>query len=213
MRHGPCYSVPERVADGLVHVLGLAIAPIACAALVLAAKRPVEPSQAVALALYAAGLVAMIACSALYNLYREGPWKLRLRRLDHAAIFAMIAGTYTPVTLLGIGGAWGWGLLAVIWTGALGGILMKLFAPLSYERASLIAYLSLGWAGVVALEPLLNTLSAEDLQWLFCGGALYSLGVVLHLSTRLPYHTALWHAVVLLAAGCHFAVILHLAAG
>jgi hemolysin III len=206
--------VRERTADAIVHFCGLATAPIGCAALFVAAKNPLAPRPAAAILLYAAGLVAMITCSALYNLYREGgPWKTCLRRLDHAAIFIMIAGTYTPIALLGIGGTWGWTMLGLVWAGAGAGILFKCYAPLDREPASLIAYLGLGWVGLLALEPLLTLLSTEDLSWLLAGGLLYSLGTIVHLSPRLPYHNAIWHAVVLLAAGCHYAVVFHLAAG
>jgi hemolysin III len=210
MREVPRYSWSERVADAVVHILGFAAALAACAALAMAAPRPAEVRLAVALGLYAAGLLAMLGCSALYNLAGEGPRKALLRRLDHAAIFAMIAGTYTPVALLAIGGAWGWGLLAVVWVGAASGAVLKLLAPGRVGRVSIAAYLLLGWAGLVALDPLLTALPPRDLALLAGGGLLYSLGVVVHLSTRLPYHNALWHALVLLAAACHYAVILHL---
>ena len=119
----------ERAADAVVHAVGFAAALAACAALVAAAPRPAGIRVVLALGLYAAGLVAMLGCSALYNLAGEGPRKALLRRFDHAAIFVMIAGTYTPVALLALGGAWGWGLLGVIWAGAAGGAALELLAP------------------------------------------------------------------------------------
>jgi len=208
----PRYSRGERVADAVVHTAGLSAALVACAALFATASRPTDIRLVVALGLYAAGLVAMLSCSALYNMAAEGPARALLRRFDHAAIFVMIAGTYTPVALLGIGGIWGWGLLAVVWTGAAGGAALKLLAPARFERASIAAYLLLGWAGLAALDPLLAALLPQDLALLVVGGLLYSLGVIVHLSTRLPYHNALWHALVLAAAACHYVVILRLAA-
>jgi hemolysin III len=208
----PGHGRGERIADAVVHALGVPAALAGCAALALAAPRPMGARAAVALGLYAAGLLAMLGFSALYNLAGEGRRKAVLRRLDHAAIFAMIAGTYTPVALLGIGGAWGWGLLAVVWTGAAGGAALKLLAPGRHEGASIVAYLLLGWAGLGALGPLLAALPPRDLALLAGGGLLYSLGVAAHLSTRLRYHDALWHALVLAAAACHYAVVLRLAA-
>jgi hemolysin III len=154
----------------------------------------------------------MLGCSGLYNIAGEGPRKALLRRLDHAAIFGMIAGTYTPIGLLALGGAWGWGVLVVVWAGAAGGAAFKLVAPGRFGRASIAAYLLLGWAGLAALDPLLAALPPRDLALLAGGGLLYSLGVAVHLSTRLPYHTAIWHALVLAAAACHYAVVLRLAA-
>ncbi len=153
----------------------------------------------------------MLGCSALYNLAATGSRKALLRRFDHAAIFMMIAGTYTPVALLAVGGASGRALLAVVWTGAAGGIALKLLAPRRFERVSVAAYLLLGWAGLAALDPLLAALPPRDLALLAGGGLLYSLGVAVHLSTGLPYHNALWHALVLAAAACHYAVVLRLA--
>jgi hypothetical protein len=115
----------ERIADAAVHVVGLSAASLACVALGATLTRATGLGPAVALGLYAAGLMATLGCSALYNLADEGARKALMRRLDHAAIFAMIAGTYTPVVGLGIGGAWGRGLLGVVWIGALGGAALR----------------------------------------------------------------------------------------
>lgn len=207
------YSRGERAADAAIHALGVPAALIACIVLAMAAQRPMEARFAVPLSLYAAGLVAMLGCSALYNLAGEGPRKALLRRFDHAAIFMMIAGTYTSVVLLALGGAWAVALLTFVWTGALAGIALKLFAPARFERASIAAYLLLGWAGLAALDPLLTALPIRDMGLIFAGGVLYSAGVAVHLATRMPYHNALWHALVLAAAACHYAVVLRLAAG
>jgi hemolysin III len=177
-RRAPRYTRGERLADAAVHGLGIPAALAGCAALAAAAPRPAGARVAVALGLYAAGLLAMLGCSALYSLAGEGRRQAVLRRIDHAAIFGMIAGTYTPVALLGIGGAWGWGLLAAVWTGAAAGAALKLLAPGRLERASVAAYLLLGWIVLVALDPLLAAPSARDLGLLVAGGLLYSLGVV-----------------------------------
>lgn len=216
MTHGetkmlPRYTRGERAADAVIHALGVPAAFIACAVLAMAAQRPTEMRSAVPLGLYAAGLIAMLGCSALYNLTVEGPRKALLRRFDHAAIFMMIAGTYTSVVLLALGGAWAVALLTFVWTGALAGIALKLFAPARFERASIAAYLLLGWAGLAALDPLLTALPMQDMALIFAGGVLYSAGVAVHLATRLPYHNALWHALVLAATACHYAVVLRLA--
>jgi hemolysin III len=208
----PRYGRGERIADAAVHILGLAIALLACAVLAAAVlPQTAGPGLAIALGLYAAGLLAMLGCSALYNMAGHSRRRELLRRLDHAAIFAMIAGTYTPVAGIGIGGPWGWALLGVVWTGAFAGAALKLLAPARFERVSILAYLLLGWAGVVALDQLLAALPPLDLWLLVTGGLLYSLGIVVHLSTRLRYHNALWHALVVAAAGCHYAVVLRLA--
>lgn len=202
----------ERLADAVLHALGLALALVACATLPMPAAPRAEPPLFAALALYAAGLVAMFACSALFNLTPCGSWKRLFRRFDQAAIFLMIAGTYTPFALVAIGGAWGTGLLAFVWAATAGGMAAKLMGIRWPRWLSTGTYLLLGWSVVVALGPLSAGLSAVGLGLLVAGGVLYSLGVVFHLWTRLPYHTAVWHGFVLAAAACHYLAVLEVAA-
>lgn len=203
----------ERIADAAVHILGLCAAILACGVLAATLPRQASAGTVIAVAVYAAGLLAMLGCSAIYNMSSQGERRVLLKRLDHSAIFTMIAGTYTPVAGLGIGGSWGLGLLGLIWTGALGGAALKLWAPARMERASVLLYLLLGWAGVAAFDPLLRSLSTWDLLMLLAGGLIYSLGVLFHLADRLPYHYALWHGCVVAAAACHYLVVLDLAQG
>ena len=204
----PQYSRPERIADAVVHGLGVVFGLAACVFLAIAVLPTHDALLWLAVGFYGTGLLAMLTCSALYNLCGPGRWKGVFRRLDHAAIFVMIAGTYTPFTLISIGGAWGYGLLAFVWTVALGGVALKLGWPLRFDRLSVAAYLLLGWSIVVALDPLLGAVSAAGVALLGLGGLLYSLGVVFHLWQRLPYQNAIWHAFVLAAAACHFSAVL-----
>lgn len=197
--------------DGAIHLLGTTAGLAGCVALLAVAARADNLLAGLALGLYLTGLLAMFGFSALYNLATEGRWKSRLRRLDHASIFMMIAGTYTPVVIFAIPGPQGWSLLAVVWTGAIAGATLKLLAGRRFERLSVIAYLALGWAGLTALGPLLDALSTRDMVLLAVGGLLYSMGVAMHLATRLRYHNALWHMFVLGAASCHFAAVYRLA--
>jgi hemolysin III len=209
----PRYTRGERTADAVVHALGVPAALIACAVLAMSAERPIEARHAVPLIIYAAGLIGMLGCSALYNLTPEGPRKALFRRFDHAAIFVMIAGTYTSVLAFALDGVAARALLASVWLGAAAGIVLKLLAPDRFERASIGAYLVLGWAGLAALGPLHDALPAADMALILVGGLLYSIGVAVHLAIRMPYHNAIWHSLVLAAAGCHYAVVLRLAAG
>ncbi|MFH5926861.1 PAQR family membrane homeostasis protein TrhA [Roseomonas xinghualingensis] len=208
----PRYSKHERVADGAVHVMGLALVLGACFYLLGRVPQASPAGIVPALGLYAVGMATSFGCSAAYNLAPAGPFKALLRRFDHAAIFLMIAGTYTPIALLAIGGTWGWAVLAIVWTGAGLGATIKLLAPGRFERASLIAYLALGWVCLAALPRLIEMLTPPQFGLLVLGGVLYSLGVLLHLSTRLPYHNALWHLSVLIAAGFHYALVLSITA-
>ena len=203
----PQYSRPERIADAVVHGLGVVFGLAACVFLAIAVLPTHDALLWLAVGLYGTGLLAMLTCSALYNLAGPGRWKAVFRRLDHAAIFVMIAGTYTPFTLISIGGAWGTGLLTFVWIVALCGVALKLVWPRRFDRLSVAAYLLLGWSIVVALDPLLGAVSAAGVVLLGLGGLLYSLGVVFHLWQRLPYHNAIWHACVLVAAACHFSAV------
>ncbi|MGF1628385.1 MAG: hemolysin III family protein [Kiloniellaceae bacterium] len=205
----PRFNRAELIADAVVHGLGLSFGLAACAALAVALLPSRDALLWLAVGLYAAGLLAMLGCSALYSLTRSSRWNAVFRRLDHAAIFVMIAGTYTPFMLIAVGGPWGFGLLAFVWTVALGGVALKLFWPgRRFHGLSVVAYLLLGWSIVVVLDPLFGALSTAGILLIGVGGLLYSLGVVFHLWRRLPYHNAIWHGFVLAAAACHFSAVL-----
>jgi hemolysin III len=198
----------ELLADGVVHALGLALGIGGAIALVSLAVVYGNPVLAVPLFIYAAGLVAMLGCSAAYNLLRSSRRRDWLRRFDHAAIFAMIAGTYTPFTILGLQGGWSSGLTVVIWSAAAAGIALKLWQPRRIEAISVALYLGLGWIGLIALHPFMMALDTATLTLLAAGGIFYSVGVVFHLWRRLPYHNAIWHGFVLIAAGIHYVAVL-----
>jgi len=207
----PDYSIRERVADGCIHAIGIAASVIALAVLLVIGVRSQMTLWVVSLAIYGLALVAMFSCSAGYNLIMHPP-KLKevFRRLDHAAIFLMIAGTYTPFVLIKMNNAWGLGLLAVVWTIALIGILIKLITPRFLEGLSVGLYLVQGWAIVAAWHPLVTAVPAWVAILLGVGGLLYTVGVVFHLWERLPYQNAIWHGFVLSAASCHYAAVLGL---
>lgn len=203
----PC-SRAEIVADAIVHLLGLAFGIGASVTLVILIALNPDLPRGISLGLYGFGLLAMLICSALYNMTSHGRLKAVFRRLDHAAIFVMIAGTYTPFSLILIGGLWGALLLGFVWTVALIGVFLKLRYPLRFDRLSVAAYLLLGWVILAALQPLISNASLAALILLLTGGGLYSLGVIFHLWERLPYQNAIWHVFVLAAAACHYAAIL-----
>ncbi|MBC7142534.1 MAG: hemolysin III family protein, partial [Rhodobacteraceae bacterium] len=157
-----------------------------------------------AISVYGATLVAMILCSALYNMVPHPDWSGLLQRLDHSAIYAKIAGTYTPFTLLGGHGAW---LLAGLWGAALAGIGLKLAAPGRFRLAAVGLYLGMGWAGLFAGGGFLGTLSTPVIVLILSGGVLYSAGVVFYLLDRLPFHYTIWHAFVLTASLVFYAAV------
>jgi hemolysin III len=199
----------ELVADGVVHALGLILGVAGAGVLVLLVLFDGDPVVRAPLFIYAAGFLAMLACSAAYNVFRSSPRRDWLRRFDHAAIFAMIAGTYTPFTTLRLTGAWSSGLTAVIWAIAVVGMAVKLLRPRRIETISIVLYLTLGWIGLVALQPFLTSLEVTTLALLAAGGVLYTVGVVFHVWESLPYHNAIWHGFVLTGAIVHYAAVVN----
>jgi hemolysin III len=200
------YSAGERLADGTVHVIGVVASLVATTALMIAAF-PLPAASIASLAAYGFGMVAVFVCSAAYNLATEGRRKAVLRRFDHAAIYVKIAGTYTPFAAIKMGDVAGIALLGAVWTVTAFGATAKLAWPGRLERTSYVLYLAQGWAIVAALGPFAAAVSARVLVLLVVGGVIYTLGVVFHLWERLPYHNAIWHALVVVASACHFAAI------
>lgn len=200
------YSRPERLWDLAVHLVGLGMAAVALPVL-LAVGFQAGTAAAVGLSLYAVGLMAMLTFSTLYNaVQRPGP-KAWLRRCDRAAIFVMIAGTYSPFALATLESALGVGIFIFIWTLAIGGALLALFWPRRSDRIALGLYLTMGWSIVVAVGPLLESVGRTAVALLLIGGLIYTAGVAFHLS-RMRFQNVIWHCFVLVAAACHYAAIL-----
>jgi hemolysin III len=208
-RDFPVYSRGEYLADLSAHVLGLAVGVVATIALMIEASKFGQSLLILGAGLYALGLIAMLSCSAAYNLCPPSPMKALLRRLDHAAIFVMIAGTYTPLLLNRVGGDWGLGLLSFVWLVAFGGVYLKIMFPRRWEMLTIGLYVGLGWSILVAINPLLRSISMDSLILIGTGGVIYTVGVIFHLWDRLPYQNAIWHWLVLLAAACHYIAIVN----
>jgi hemolysin III len=198
----------EYATDAAVHGLGIGLGLAGAVALLVVAVPPGDLRAIAAVLIYSAGLLAMWICSGFYNLW---PWSTRrelLRYSDQAAIFAMIAGTYTPFTLFYLDGLTAAAMTSLVWIVAGVGIAVRLLFPKSFDRISVGLYLAMGWVGLVTIGPLLGSMAPTTFALLTIGGLLYSAGVVFHLWERLPFQTAIWHAFVLVAAGCHYAAVL-----
>lgn len=201
-------SPAELAADRAIHIAGIAVA-VPAAALMVVYSYPGGALKLAAILLYVVGLIAMLSCSAAYNLVRDHACRPALRRCDHAAIFAMIAGTYTPFTLLSLSGGWSAGLTAIIWSLALSGMALRLWSPRGMRTLSVAPYLLLGWVGLTAIFPLLTALGPTTFALIVLGGLLYSVGVVFHVWTSLPFQNAIWHGFVLTGAVTHYFAILN----
>jgi hemolysin III len=202
------YQAGELAADRAVHLVGIALGTLGSVVLVGDASATADRLVLFAVLIYAACVVAMLFCSAAYNLAVTSSRRELLRRLDHGAIFLLIAGTYTPLTTCRLQGDWAVGITAAVWAGAIGGAITKLASPRRIERFSVGLYLALGWLIVVGIRPLLGAVEPTIAALIFAGGILYSIGAGIHLWRSLPYHNAIWHGMVLLAACCHYEAIL-----
>lgn len=201
------YTRNEVLADGFVHLLGVVGGLIAVTALLTFTALTRDSYTVAVVAVYGVGTIAVFVFSALYNLDVVPTRRDIMRRLDHAAIFVKIAGTYTPFVTVSLGGVWGMGLLGAVWIIAAVGVPLQLLAPDRLERISVLLYLLQGWLIVVAVEPLSQTLSGAAMTLIVIGGGLYTIGVGFHLATKLPYHNAIWHAFVLVASACMYAAV------
>jgi hemolysin III len=197
----------ELAADAAVHALGLASGVIGAVTLVSLIAGHGDALELAAILIYAAGLIAMLGCSAAYHVARAHPRRDLLQRFDHAAIFAMIAGTYTPFTVLALDGGWSVVLTTLIWSLAVAGIVLKLWQPRWFGSLSAAPYLLLGWVGLSAFFPLLSAVGPLTLALIAAGGVLYSVGVLFHAWERLPFQNAIWHGFVVAAAAVHYAAV------
>jgi hemolysin III len=200
-------SLGEVLADGIVHALALLAGVIAFPLLLFHAMQTAGAGTFAALAVYAAGFFLMWGFSLAYNMTPPSALKWLLRRFDHSMIYVMIAGTYTAVIPHLESAAWAWALGAVVWTGAALGIAVKVALPGRYDRLSILAYVVLGWVGVIAAGPVTAALPAVSLWLLVAGGLTYVAGVAFFLWEGLQFQTAIWHGFVAVAAGLHFAAV------
>jgi hemolysin III len=195
----------EHLADAVVHVVGIVLAINASLWLL---ANVTGLSVLVSVSVYCLGLLAMVGFSAAYNMMpHHRPSKAVLRRLDHAAIFIMIAATYTPFAVNRLGAPYGTLILAVIWASATLGVVMKLIFPRRFETVSIALYLVMGWLVVTVIKPLSISVSSADLWLLGAGGLVYSVGVIFYAIDRIPFNRAIWHTCVFTAAALQFASI------
>jgi hemolysin III len=204
---GRDYDRAEITADAVIHGIGLTLGAVGVAVLIMfAARSPANGDLPVAV-VYAAGLLAMLGFSAAYNLWPASRIKWVLRRFDHSAIYLLIAATYTPFMAQVKNGPVASALLAIVWTVAAVGIVMKLTLPGRFDRLSIVLYLLLGWSGVMMYD-VIAALPALTLWLLGAGGLLYTFGVIFHLWSSLRFQNAIWHAFVIFAAACHYSAVL-----
>lgn len=210
--HHSQYSASEELANALTHGIAAAAALGAGAVLITLSALWGDVWQLSGAIVYVATLFVMYLASTVYHSIPQPKHKARFKVLDHCAIYLLIAGTYTPFMLVGLRGPWGWSLLTVIWSLAAAGIAFKLFFTGRFKLISTLIYIAMGWLIVVAVKPMMNSLSAFTLQWLLAGGLFYTLGTVFYMAKKIPYSHSIWHGFVIAGSACHFvAVMSHVA--
>ena len=199
----------EELANSLTHGVGAVLAVVGLVVLALAASRYGTPRAVVGCVVFGAALVVLYSSSTLYHSVGHGHARAKsvLRVIDHSAIFLLIAGTYTPFTLVSLWGPWGWALFGVVWGLAAAGITLRLVMRRRPTALFVGLYLAMGWCVVVAAKPLLAAVAPGGIALLVAGGLAYSVGVVFYTSRR-PYHHAIWHAFVLAGSAFHYAAVL-----
>jgi hemolysin III len=198
----------SELANTLTHAIGVALAIAALSVLVSLAALQGDPWRVVGFSLYGSTLVILYLASTLYHAVQRPRAKAALRVLDHASIYLLIAGTYTPFALVNLRGGWGWSLFGVIWGLAVLGILFKIFLTGHCAKGSILIYIAMGWIVLIALRPTIAAVPAPGMWLLLAGGLAYTLGVTFFVWRSLPHSHAIWHLFVLAGSACHFVAVL-----
>lgn len=201
-------TLGEEIANSITHGIAAVLSVAALVALVMLAAGRGTAWHIVAVSIYGGALVLLYVNSTLYHSFPWPETKAFWRRLDHASIYVLIAGTYTPFTLVCMRNTWGWLLFGLIWGLALFGIVFKTFCMGRCEVFSTTLYVAMGWVALIALRPIIASVPAGALWLLLAGGVCYTLGVVFYVWRRLPYHHTVWHGFVMGGSACHFLAVL-----
>ena len=205
-------SLGEEIANSVSHGVGLLAAVAAAPVLVLSAVQHDGAARIVGASVFAATMVLLYLTSMLYHALPRNRAKRVFQVLDHAAIFLMIAGTYTPFTLGVLRGTWGWTLFGLVWSLALAGVVLTAVGGVRYPKLSMCLYLAMGWLILIAVKPLWLRMPSEGLFWLSAGGIAYTVGVVFYAAKRVRYSHFVWHLFVITGTACHFIAVLRFAA-
>lgn len=201
------YSATEELLHAISHGLGAILSLAALLFMLHLSRAQQDILYLVSSSIYGCSLLLMYCSSTLYHASKNSLIKRRLRQLDHAAIFILIAGTYTPFTLISLRHDWGLALFGLIWALAVIGVLIELGSGLKYKKLSLVLYLSMGWLVILAIKPMLNNVATEAMWLLLAGGLSYSIGVIFYAAKQLYMHHLIWHLFVLAGSAFHFAAI------
>ena len=198
----------EELANSITHGLGLALSIVGLIILVVLSVTRGNGWHIAGCTIFGVTLVLLYSASTFYHALRAPRLKRILKILDHTAIYLLIAGTYTPFTLVNLRGFWGWTLFSLVWGLSLFGILWKFFHAERFQIISTLIYLAMGWLVLIAIKPVTVALPLSGIIWLLAGGAFYTIGVPFFALKRLPYNHAIWHLFVLAGSICHFLAVM-----
>ena len=200
----PDYSIAEELINIYSHAFGACLSVLALVFLVLRAARETGVQPIAGFTIFGVSLVLLYVTSTLYHLCKNPALRKKLRIVDHATIFVLIAGTYTPFALVTLQGWIGWLVFSVSWGLALTGTWLKLFHTGKFPRFSTLMYVLMGWLVLIVFQPLAENLPFAGILWLLVGGIMYSIGAVLYNIRAIPFNHAIFHGFVLLGSFCHF---------
>src|SRR5215831_2608782 len=198
----------EELANSITHGIGLALSVVGLIVLIVLSVTRGSAWHIAGCTIFGVTLVLLYSASTLYHSFKAPRMKRVLKILDHTAIYLLIAGTYTPFTLVNLRGFWGWTLLSLVWGLSVFGILWKFFHAERFQIVSTLIYLAMGWLVLIAIKPVTETLPLSGILWLVAGGVLYTIGVPFFALKRLPYNHAIWHLFVLAGSICHFLAVM-----
>jgi len=203
----PSTDPRDELASALTHGLGAIAALAGGSVLITLTAIQGDRWQFATALVFSVTLLLLYVASTLYHAIPHPGAKARLQVFDHCAIYLLIAGTYTPFTLIALRGPWGWGLFSAIWSLAVAGVVFKLFFTGRFRLLSTLIYIAMGWLVIVAIKPLLLSLDAFTLGWLLAGGLFYTLGTWFYQRDSIRYFHAIWHLFVLAGSVCHFVAV------
>jgi len=198
------YSPIEEKINIISHAIGFILSIVALVLMVTYASLHGDVWHIVSFSIFGTSLMILYAASTLYHSAKKSKLRSRLKVIDHASIYVLIAGTYTPFTLVTLNGVVGWVIFGISWGLALTGIILKLFFTGKYNLLSTIMYVLMGWVIVFAIKPLINNLPKEGLLWLLAGGIAYTIGAIIYSIKKIKFNHAIFHMFVLIGSFCHF---------
>ena len=198
----------DEWANSLTHGIGLILSLIGLFLLIETPFQEKDIWKLMNFFIYGGSLILLYASSTFYHIVRRPKLKKIMRTVDHCAIYLLIAGSYTPFTILVLGGVWGWTLFSIVWSLAVSGIILKIFFKHRFKILSTCLYLFMGWLVVIAIQPLRENFPPEGLIWLLAGGISYTIGVIFYVLDKRRFYHAIWHLFVLGGSVCHYLAVL-----